>query len=321
MKQKQKILVILGPTASGKSNLAVILAKKFNGEIISADSRQVYRGLNIGTGKITRREMRGIPHHLLFIASPRNIFTVTQWKKMAEKAIADIARRGKLPIICGGTGFYIQAIVDDISIPEVPPNAKLRAILERKTPTQLFAMLSKFDPARAKTIDRYNPRRLIRAIEIAKTLGSVPRLVLGVPSKYEVLQVGIQTDDSTLRARIEKRNANMLRRGLIAEVKKLRAQGVSKKRMLELGFEYSLPLKYLSGNISKNEMLKEMNSATWQYARRQKTWFKRDKRIQWFVPREIEKFKNAADEEKIARIAQKFLSHNPPHKKRHGDKN
>ena len=139
--QKPKLLVILGPTASGKSDLAILLAKKFDGEVVSADSRQVYKGLDIGTGKITKREMRGIPHHLLDVAHPRNIFTVTKWQRLAEKAIADIVRRGKLPIVVGGTGFYIQAIVDDINVPEVKPNKALRAQLEQKTAALLFTML------------------------------------------------------------------------------------------------------------------------------------------------------------------------------------
>ena len=131
MDKINKIIVVLGPTSSGKSDLAVKLAKKFNGEVISADSRQVYKGLNIGTGKITKKEMRDIPHHLLDVASPKRQFTVTQYKKLADKSIKNILKHGKVPILCGGTGFYIQSIVDNIIIPEVPPNKKLEKSLRK----------------------------------------------------------------------------------------------------------------------------------------------------------------------------------------------
>ena len=131
--KKQKIIIILGPTATGKSDLAVRLAKKFGGEVISADSRQVYKGLDIGTGKITKKEMAGVPHHLLDVAHPKKVFTVSDYKKLAERACKKIWDGGKIPILCGGTGFYIQAVADNIVLPEVPPNKKLRAQLEKKT--------------------------------------------------------------------------------------------------------------------------------------------------------------------------------------------
>ena len=166
-KLKPKILVILGPTATGKSGMAVRLAKKFNGEIISADSRQVYKGLDIGSGKITEKEMLGVAHHLLDIANPKRKFSVTDFKEKAEKTIEDILKRSRLPIICGGTGFYIQALVDNLILPEVAPNLSLRKKLEKKTPAELFEILKKLDPKRADSIERQNPRRLIRAIEIA----------------------------------------------------------------------------------------------------------------------------------------------------------
>ena len=152
MSTRPKILVVLGPTATGKSDLAVLLAKKYNGEVISADSRQVYKGLNIGSGKITKKEMQGIPHHLLDIISPRTRFSVDAWKRKTEQKIKNILSRGKLPIICGGTGFYIQTIVDEVVLPHVPPNKKLRSELEKKDAQSLFTLLQKLDPERAKTI-------------------------------------------------------------------------------------------------------------------------------------------------------------------------
>ncbi|NOY35659.1 MAG: tRNA (adenosine(37)-N6)-dimethylallyltransferase MiaA, partial [bacterium] len=166
-KTAKKMVVVLGPTASGKSDLAVDLARKLDGEIISADSRQVYRGMDIGTGKVTKKEMRGVTHHLLDVANPKKIFTVVDFKKKAERALEDIWSRGKLPIVCGGTGFYIQAITGGVAIPEVKPDWKLRNKLEKKTAEQLFAELKKLNPERAKMIDAKNPRRLIRAIEVA----------------------------------------------------------------------------------------------------------------------------------------------------------
>ncbi|MBM2817415.1 MAG: tRNA dimethylallyltransferase [Parcubacteria group bacterium] len=276
----RKIIVILGPTASGKSALAVKLAKKINGEIVSADSRQVYKGLNIGTGKITKKEMGGIPHHCLDVVSPKKIFTVVDFKKCTEKAIEKIFAKNKIPIIVGGTGLYIQAIVDNIILPEVKPNWKLRKELEKKTTEEMFKMLKKLDPERARNIDAKNSRRLIRAIEIAKALGKIPNLAVKPPS-WEFLQIGLKLPDEILKKNIEKRINKMLKSGLVAETKKLRKSGLSWKRLYELGFEYKYPALFLQNKISKDEMLAKMLIENWQYAKRQMTWFKRDKRIRW----------------------------------------
>ena len=173
---KTKLLVIVGPTASGKSDIAVRLAQKYNGEVISADSRQVYKGLDIGTGKITAAEMKGIPHWCLDVADPHERFTAMDWKEQAEKAIVDIVSRGKLPIICGGTGFYISALIDDLGFPDVEANTEEQKKLEEKTAEELFEELKKLDPARAATIELKNKRRLARAIIIARELGSVPAI-------------------------------------------------------------------------------------------------------------------------------------------------
>jgi len=157
---KYKIIVILGTTATGKSSLAVKVAKKFNGEVISADSRQVYKGLNIGTGKITKKDMKGVPHHMLDVVSPKKVFSVSLFQKKTEKIIADIISRNKIPIICGGTGFYIQSIVEGVTLPKVPPNKALRKKLEKNTPQELFKILQKLDPRRAKNIDKKNMNEL-----------------------------------------------------------------------------------------------------------------------------------------------------------------
>jgi len=290
--KKPKLLVVLGPTATGKSDLAVELARKFNGEVISADSRQVYKGLDIGSGKITKREMRGIPHHLLDVVNPKRQFSVADFKKRADKAIADILSRGKLPILCGGTGFYIQAVVDGIVLPEVKPNEKLRKRLEKKSAKELFAMLKKLDGRRAKEIDKDNPRRLIRAIEIANALGKVPHLEVGVPNKYDVLQIGLDLPDKKLHERIHARFIKRMRQGMVAEVKNLHAKGLSWKRMHALGLEYRCLAEYVRGGEKDREGLQTcIEAGNWQFAKRQRMWFKRDKRIEWFKPNEIGKIK------------------------------
>lgn len=191
----QKLIVVLGPTASGKSDIAVLLAQKIGGEIISADSRQVYQGLDIGSGKITKKEMKKVRHHLLDVLSPKKRFSASDFVRLAGAAIEEIGKAGKLPIICGGTGFYIDALLGDKQIPEVPPNLKLREKLEKKSAAELFEMLKKMDPERATNIDAKNPRRLVRAIEICEALGKVPRLADSgerlVARKYDVLKIGI----------------------------------------------------------------------------------------------------------------------------------
>ncbi len=292
--QNKKLLVILGPTASGKSDLAVELARQFNGEVISADSRQVYKGMDIGSGKITKKEMKGISHYLLDVASPKKRFTVFQFQKLARKAIKNIRKHGKLPILCGGTGLYIQSIVDGLIIPEIPPDSKLRAKLEKLTTEKLFAKLLKLDPRRAKNIDRHNRRRLIRALEIViKTGKPVPLLSCRHPKfisgsnempkqvRHDILLIGITLPKKQLSTRIKKRLLKRLRQGMITEIKKLRKSGVSWKRLEEFGLEYRAVAQYLQGKIIKQEMAYKIQKESEQYAKRQITWFRKDTRIIW----------------------------------------
>jgi tRNA dimethylallyltransferase len=310
---KQKLLVILGPTASGKSDLAVemarwIEAEKIGGyagaEIISADSRQVYTGLDVGTGKITQKEMKGVPHHLLDIADPNDArFTALDWKHAAEKTIADIAKRSKLPIICGGTGFYISTLIDDLGFPEVPADPAEQAQLESLSAEELFAQLKKLDPKRAATIDLKNKRRLALAIIIAKALGSVPELKTAKDDgPYDVLQIGTELPDSELKERIR---ARLVRRievpnengfTMIKEAELLHATppaglGLSFERMDELGLEYRYLAQFLQMKISKEDMIETLSFKIWQYAKRQKTWWKKDARIKWHHPADIETIK------------------------------
>ncbi|OGY96411.1 MAG: tRNA (adenosine(37)-N6)-dimethylallyltransferase MiaA [Candidatus Liptonbacteria bacterium GWB1_49_6] len=311
--QTNKILVILGPTASGKSALAVSLARQFNGEIISADSRQVYRGMDIGTGKVPRdnskiknqksklqfkiqnqkngHDYKGIRHHLLDVASPKRTFTVAQYQKLARAATRKILKKQKLPIIVGGTGFYIDALLYGYALPKVKPNPKLRRGLEKKSAEALFLELQSLDPARTKGIDRHNRRRLIRALEIIIETGSpVPPLTRNSYShvlknmrirKNGMLKIGIQIPAEGLKKRIHKRLLGWLKRGLLKEIKKLRAQGVSWKRLDGFGLEYREASRYLRGLITKAEMIKKSETEIWRYAKRQMTWWKRDKEIVW----------------------------------------
>ena len=292
-KKKDKILIILGPTASGKSDLAVDLARKFNGEVISADSRQVYKGLDIRSGKITRKEMKGVPHYLLDVVYPRTIFTVTKFQKLAQKQIKDILKRNKLPIICGGTGFYIQSLVDGIIFPEVKPDLVLRSKLETKTLEELILILDKLNPVRLKTIDFKNSRRLIRAIEIADSLGgSTSKDSVDNFPKWEFLQIGIKTDKEILWERIEKRFLLRIKLGIITEAKRLHQAGLTYKRFSEIGLAHKYLVFYLKGKITKDKFIEESIRAEKKYAKRQLTWFKRDKRIKWFSFDDETKIKN-----------------------------
>ena len=280
MQKKQKVLVIVGPTSSGKSALAVELAKRFGGEVISADSRQVYRGLNIGTGKITKREMKGVPHHLLDVASPRRKFSADDYVRYVRAAIEDISKRDKLPIVAGGTGFYIDALVGRIALPNVPPNAAFRRIHNNSTVAELLCMLQKIDPERAKTIEPGNKRRIIRALEIARALGKNP--ISTSHLKYNVLWIGIAPPLKQLEKKISARLSARMRQGMIAEATRLHAAGLSYKRMEELGLEYRSLALFLQGRVTRSQMVEELNRAIRKYAIRQIRYWKRNKDISWF---------------------------------------
>lgn len=317
-KQVPKIIVIVGPNASGKSSLGVKLAKKYNGEIISADSRQVYRGLNIGSGKITKKEMRGVPHHCLSIANPKKVFTALDFKRCAQKAISDILSRGKTPIIVGGTGFYIDAALGRVRLGGVPPNHALRRKLKNYSTIQLLNYLIKLDSARAKNIEQKNPVRLIRAIEIATANHASPQKhayspagellfsrrraakgffgehssPLPCPLLYKegrwggkTIWLGIKRQPEELKKRIHKRLIARLPR-IIREVKKLHAappvgEGLSWKRLFDLGLEYRYVSLYLRGKLSHLQLTNQLTSQIWHYAKRQMTWFKKNTEIKW----------------------------------------
>jgi len=271
--KKNKLIVVLGPTASGKSELAVRLAKQCNGEIISADSRQIYKEMDIGTGKITSREAQGIPYHLLDIISPKKQFSVAEYKNLALNAIEKIYAKGKIPIICGGTGFYIRAIVDGLVIPEVEPDWELRKKLEKKTTEELFRELKKIDPNRAKNIDSKNRRRLIRAIEIIKKTGKpIPVLKFsaqgGSASGRDVLYVGIKKSLPEIKKSIDKRTDKMIKSGLEKEVKNL-----VKKYGWTLVLKNTIGYSEWKNSQNKKEIIEAIKLHTFQYSKRQMTWF------------------------------------------------
>lgn len=298
-----KIIVILGQTSTGKSDFAVAIAKKIGGEIISADSRQVYKGMNLGTGKITKKEMCGVPHYLLDVVSPSRIFSVSDFQKKTNKKIEEIFKKNKVPIICGGTGFYIDAITKGTIFPEVAPNKKLREKLYLKSATALFRYLEELDPARAKTIDRKNKIRLIRAIEIIKTLGKVPTLSPKPCLGLDVLKIGLTLPSEILKEKIKTRLLFRIKKGMLREIKNLHNKvGLSWKRMESLGLEYRYGALYLQNKITKEAMIEKIKTETWHYAKRQKTWFKRDLNTIWIDPR-----KNN-EKTKILKMIKIFLS-------------
>jgi len=287
---KQKLVVVVGPTSSGKSDLAVQLAKKFRGEIVSADSRQVYRELDIASGKITKKEMSGIPHYLLDVAGLKQRFTVIQYRTEAKRAIDDISKRGHIPFLVGGTGFYIQVVIDNLAIPEVPSSRELREKFEKESIDELFAKLEKLDPRRAKTIERKNKRRLIRALEIIyATEETVPPL-RARDSSYDILMVGITYTKEALKKRIALRLKNRFEEGMIGEIRRLHEQDkVSWKRLEELGLECRWIARYLQGKVTENEMKERLQKDIEHFAKRQITWLKKEKRIYWISPENSKK--------------------------------
>jgi len=283
-----KLIVILGVTASGKTGLSIKLAKKYNGEVVSADSRQVYKGMDIGSGKVTKKEMQGIPHHLLDVANPRNKFSVAQYQKLALDVIKNIQSKNKIPFLVGGTGFYIQSVVDGVVIPEVKPNWKLREKLSLKPLPELVKQLTKLDPVRACNIDQNNPRRVIRALEIVLTLKHPVPCISPNKSNLETLILGMNKNMAELKKLIKKRLIRRLKQGMVEEVGKLHLpagghgkNGLSWKRLEEFGLEYRLVAQYLQDKITYQEMIDKIQKESEHYAKRQITWFKRDKRILW----------------------------------------
>lgn len=277
------LIVILGPTTSGKSSLGIALAQQWQGEIVSADSRQVYRGLDIGTAKVTPVERALVPHHLLDVVDPQEMYTVSQFQSDAMKAINAILARDKLPLLVGGSPHYIQAIVDHLDMPHIPPQLALRAQLEARPLADLLTQLQDLDPQSAATIDRKNPRRVIRALEVCIVSGKPFSQQRGVIDPlYRCLLLGIQWPREVLYRRIDMRVDQRMQQGMVQETRNLLMQGISHERLQALGLEYRLTSLLLQGNFSSEaEMTQRLKYACHDFARRQLTWFRRDKRIVW----------------------------------------
>ncbi|MDO8566160.1 MAG: tRNA (adenosine(37)-N6)-dimethylallyltransferase MiaA [Candidatus Moranbacteria bacterium] len=310
----KKTLIIVGPTAGGKSDLAILLARKYNGEIISADSRQVYRGMNIGSGKVARDKVAshpelvegsrnykvsaiknkipqqarndsffysdGIRHHLIDVASPKRNYNVTHFVRDAKKIIIDIKKREKIPIVCGGTGFWVQALIENNAFPAVKPDAKLREKLSKLSTERLFVMLQKKDPRRATDIDQHNKIRLIRALEICESLGTVPEQ----NSRFDIqdsnfLIIALNPNKKTLQKNIETRLEKRLKKGMVSEVRHLHMDGVSWKRLESFGLEYKNIALFLERKITRDMMQENLKHEIWHYAKRQLTWLRRFEKL------------------------------------------
>ena len=294
-----RVVVVVGPTASGKTSLAIELAKRLNGEIISADSMQIYKDMSIGTAKPTIEEMQGIPHYLLDFVEPNEDFNVAKYKEMAEEKIEEILSKGKLPIIVGGIGLYIDTLLKGIEFSEVPRDEDYCKELEKKVEQEgvnwLENELRKIDPDSANKIEKNNIRRMIRALEIYKVTGKT-KTQLDLESikgpKYEYYVFGILWNREELYQRINYRVDVMLELGLIKEVEKImQTKGFSKTALQGLG--YKEVVNYLDGKITYEEMVEKIKMETRRYAKRQMTWFKRNDKIIWLDGKNKELYKEA----------------------------
>ena len=281
-----KVIVILGPTAVGKTALSIELALRLNGEIISADSRQVYTGLDIGTGKVTPEEMQGVPHHLLDVANPDEVFSANDFLEQGRAAIAGILERGNVPIIVGGTGLYIDALLGTVGLAGVPADPAFRSRIAHYSLEELNTLLKELDPERAERIEKKNPVRLIRAIEIARS--NPESWKLKPESPYKVLYIGLTLPRDMLKEKIHARLTARMEAGMLEEVKNLHKNGLSYERMESLGLEYRCMSRYLQDKLSYEEMMLKLEREIARYAKRQMTWFKRNKNITWFQPDENE---------------------------------
>lgn len=337
MNESTKILTVVGPTSSGKSELAVVLAKKFKGEIISCDSRQIYVGMDIGTGKVagnwktipiashpervqpteesltkplTVYKARGreksspiyiyksIPHHCIDFVDPKKQYSVAEFQKTANQAMAEIRQRGHLPILCGGTGHWVDAVVYNQKIPGVKPNLKLRKDLEKFSNEELFGKMKHLDPDRAAVIDWHNKRRLVRAMEIILTTGKpVPKINNNHNNNDNLLMLGIYPGQEELDVKIDKRLQERLKQGMIKEVQRLHSgpsplfskegargsskTGLSWRRLESFGLEYKFVSLFLQKKLKQDEMVAQLSTAIKQYSKRQMTWFRKNEAICW----------------------------------------
>ena len=286
-----KVIVICGATATGKSDIAIEVAREIGAEIINADSMQLYKGMDIGTAKLSIEERGGIPHHLLDVLEVSQDSTVAWYQELARTTISDIHARGRDAVIVGGTGLYIKAILDDLNFPDTDPvvRAKLEAEAEEFGSASLFARLEELDPAAALAIDRANTRRIIRALEVIEITGQpfTANLPREDSSRYpDALQFGLVMDREHLRERIDLRVDRMWEAGFVDEVDRLIGEGIKAGATAQRALGYAQIIAMREGTMSEEEAKEDTKRASRQYARRQETWFSRDERITWISPRQ-----------------------------------
>ena len=271
-----KLIVIEGTNASGKSSLGVELASRFNGEIVSADSRQVYERLDLGSGKITPEEMKGVPHHLLNVRKPGEFFSMADFQRLSYEAIDDILARGRVPFLVGGTGLYVDAVADGYELSDRAPDQSLRAHLETFDTPALYDMLKEQLPD--TDIDPRNRHRVMRALE---RLAADDWKPMGKSPRYTLLKLGVTWPREILKQRIDERLEKRLAEGMVDEVKAMLDEGISEEFLTKLGLEYKYLTWYLTGKIPYEQMVEELGNAIKKFAKRQMTWFRRDPRIRW----------------------------------------
>ena len=287
--QKQRLIIVTGPTAVGKTALSVALAKRLCGEIISADSMQVYRHMDIGSAKVSEEEMGGVRHHLIDILEPSEEFNVARFKQLAGEAVRDIASRGAVPIVAGGTGFYIQALLYDIDFTQTTEDPAFRREMEEKAgregPMALHALLREVDPRAADAIHANNVKRVIRALEFNRQTGmrisDHNEAERQKESAFDSYYYVLTTDRPALYERIDRRVDQMIEQGLVGEVERLRAMGCRQDMVSMQGLGYKEILSYLDGEISLDEAVRIIKRDTRHFAKRQLTWFKREREVRW----------------------------------------
>ena len=271
-----KLIAVMGTNASGKSGLGIELAARYNGEVVSADSRQVFRGLDLGSGKVTPEETKGVPHHLIDVCEPGAFFSMADFQRLAYGAIDDILSRGKLPFLVGGTGLYVDAVIDGYELSEIEPDLKLREHLETFETPALYGMLKEKLPD--TDIDPKNRNRVMRALERLAADDYHPGRHT---PRYEVLKLGVTWPREILKERIDERLERRLQQGMIEEVKGLMDAGVSTEFLKKLGLEYRYLTEYLLGEWTYDQMVDELSRAIKRFAKRQMTWFRREENLHW----------------------------------------
>ena len=271
-----KLIAVMGTSASGKSGLGIELAARYGGEVVSADSRQVFRGLDLGSGKVTPEETKGVPHHLIDVCEPGDFFSMADFQRLAYAAIDDILARGKIPFLVGGTGLYVDAVIDGYELSEIEPDLELRAHLETFETPALYDMLKEKLPD--TDIDPKNRNRVMRALERLAADDYHPGKHT---PRYEVLKLGVTWSREILKQRIDERLERRLQQGMIDEVKGLMDAGVSTEFLKKLGLEYRYLTEYLLGEWTYDQMTDELSRAIKRFAKRQMTWFRREENLHW----------------------------------------